>query len=126
MNLEDIIYQSLFYFSFFLFGIVGLSFFIHLFRKQPVKKFEINDRQTNVDTKNELESELIIAAKKREEIIAEAQRKRAIQIAVERRKEEFRRSRYSVVKVNQKKKAALPKPMFNCTIIEDRTLDFYQ
>ncbi len=126
MSLEDIVYQSLFFFSFFLFGILGLSFFVHLFRKQPVKKMEQVNDQPKINEEIILNKELFLADKKRREIIAEAQRKRALKIQREKETARYRESRYSVVKPARRSGIAVSKPIMSSTVIENRSLEFYQ
>ncbi|GEM_PF-3973402 len=126
MSLEDIVYQSLFFFSFFLFGIVGLSFFVHLFRKQPVKKIEQVNNQSKVNKEIMMNKELFLADIKRREIIAEAQRKRALKTQREKETARNRVSRYSVIKPVRENGISGSRPVMNSTVIENRSLEFYQ
>ncbi len=126
MSLEDIVYQSLFFFSFFLFGILGLSFFVHLFRKQPVKKTEYVNTHPKIEENTKINKELFLADKKRREIIAEAQRKRALKIQREKETARYRESRYSVVKPVRKSGISVSRPVMSSTVIENRSLEFYQ
>jgi len=126
MSLEDIVYQSLFFFSFFLLGILGLSFFVHLFRKNPPRKVEHVETQSQNYVEEKINSELRLAEKKRREIIAEAERKRVMAIKRERELEMRRRMRYSVVTAPGKSTIPDPGSFMRSTVIENRSLEFYQ
>ncbi len=129
MVLEQIIYQSLLYFSVLLGGILGISYIIHLLRKGqkvspnidiPIHGKEISNKLIDVKT--------LLEEQRRNRIITEAKRTRAEAIIRDKRREyeRARVSRYIVVN----NEIAIQKKNFkremSSTIIENPHLDFYQ
>ena len=129
MTLEGIVYQSLFYFTILLSGVLGISYIIHLFRKQPGNKIKSNEKPKlsySLADINTMDIDLYL--KKQRERKQLAERQRQIAIAEERKKQyyaELRRKRYSVVNkevVKPRKRVEMKRTIE----IENTPLEFYR
>jgi septum formation topological specificity factor MinE len=129
MTLEGIIYQSLFYFTILLGGVLGVSYLIHLFRKQPNDKMLPSEKpKLSYSLANTNTMDIDLYLKKQRERKQLAERQRQIAIAEERKRQyyaEMRRKRYSVVnkEVEKPRKRAELKRTIE---IENTPLEFYR
>jgi septum formation topological specificity factor MinE len=129
MTLEGIIYQSLFYFTILLGGVLGVSYLVHLFRKQPNDKMLPSEKpKLSYSLANTNTMDIDLYLKKQRERKQLAERQRQIAIAEERKRQyyaEMRRKRYSVVnkEVEKPRKRAELKRTIE---IENTPLEFYR
>ena len=129
MTLEGIIYQSLFYFMILLSGVLGISYLLHLFRKQPGSKKQPSEKPLlsySLANTNTMDIDLYL--KKQRERRQLAERQKQIALAEERKRQkltEMKRKRYSVVNKEEVKKRKKTK-MRSAIEIENTPLEFYR